>query len=54
MKTIMAMVNKYGEIIVELERNGDFFWSIPQDRVYDFNLLCEGDEFKVEAIEVDG
>ena len=55
MKTIMAMVNKCGEIIVELERDGDFFYRVPEGSVCDFNtLLCEGDEFRVEAVEVDG
>lgn len=56
MKTIMAIVNKYGEILVKLERDGDFFYRIPRDMdSYMFNvLLCEGDEFRVEEIEVEG
>ena len=54
MKTVMAMVNKYGEVIVELERDGDFFYRVPKGHACDFNtLLCEGDEFRVEAVEVE-
>lgn len=54
MKTIMAMVNGYGEVICELERDGDFFWRVPKDCGTDFNtLLCEGDVFRVEEIEVE-
>ena len=49
MKTIMALVNQYDEIVAELERDGDFFYRLP----YILDLLCEGDEFRVEAIEVE-
>lgn len=52
MKTIMAMVNKYGEIICELEPDGNFFYKVPAG--HNFNiLLCEGDEYRVEAVEVE-
>lgn len=57
MKTIMAITNRYGEILCELERDdGGFFYKIPRDmESYMFGvLLCEGDEFKVEEIEIDG
>lgn len=51
MKTIVAMVNRYGEIIVELERDGDYFYKVPDGHACDFNkLLCVGDEFRVEEI----
>lgn len=55
MKTIMAVVNEYDEVICELVPDGtDFFWRVPQGSGCDFNhLLCEGDVFKVKAIEVD-
>ena len=55
MKTIMAMVNKYGEILCELELDDDgFFYRVPANGGYMFNaLLCEGDEFRVEAVEVE-
>lgn len=54
MKTIMAMVNKYGEILCELERDGSCFYKVPtRDICTVTDLLCEGDEFRVEEIVIE-
>ena len=54
MRTIMAIVNQYDEIVVELERDGGFFWKVPiGDRVKVTTSLDEGDVFRVEEVEVD-
>ena len=53
MKTMMAIVNKYGEVVCELEPCGDFFFRVPESSRHAFGYLCEGDEFYVEEVEVD-
>lgn len=54
MRTIMAIVNQYDEIVVELERDGRFFWQVPiGDRVKVTTSLDEGDVFRVEEITIE-
>lgn len=53
MKTIMAMVNGYGEVICELEQDGCWYKVPARNWVDVTSLLCEGDVFKVEEIEVE-
>ena len=53
MKTIMAMVNGYGEVICELKPDGCWYQVPVRDMHKITTLLCEGDVFKVEEIEVE-
>lgn len=53
MKTIMAMVNQYGEIVAELKPSG-YFYEVPNRELYKVTtMLLEGDEFRVESVEVE-
>ena len=54
MRTAMVMVNRFGEVICELEKTGEFFYGVSKrDEHFFGDLLMEGDEFRVEAIEVE-
>lgn len=53
MKTVMAMVNGYGEVVAELKPNGCWY-DVPVKDMYKITtLLCEGDVFRVEEVEVE-
>ena len=43
------LVNKYGDLVVKLERDGSF-WRIPKSAISSL-LLDIGDEYRVEEIE---
>ena len=57
MKTIMAMVDKYGQIVCELEPKDDpayGMYGVPTRKLHIFSdMLMEGDEYRIEAVEIE-
>ena len=51
-KTVAVLVDKYDEIVCELEKSeGDMYYKLPNDITN--ILLLDGDEFRVKEIEVE-
>ncbi len=52
-KTEVCLVNKYGDFICRLERDGGY-WKVPAEWVNDMTTLLDiGDEYKVVEIETE-
>lgn len=50
-ETKVVLTNVVGEVVVELEKEGDYFYKLPREVLG--LLLDVGDTFEVEEIEVE-
>lgn len=51
---IAVIRNKYGDVVCELEEKNGIYWGVKSEDVSLFmDWLADGDEFRVEEIEVE-